>query len=411
MMQKLTVIARGKTVELKLTPTERAAIVDNLPHLDEAFREAIRAAEGKPIPFTLADLDELSATLWEAFEECDSVKLKKKFRSARNKAERLLGTFTDIQDEDVFSFFSSIADQKMSTRLPEMLQADDESISPEGYRQLYVGVQLTKAQRDALLSMDTIPGDVHKLIDVDAKGERTFELSPRQIVVVSLGIVEAIGLSPPSKHTRILENILQRIEAAAPDTPDDVEVIGPTRVPREGLNVPAAGFRLKITLDHTQPPIWRSIETPDCTLDWVHEMIQVAMGWENAHLHAFQVGEQYLGPPEMDDAENEETVTLGELFASGVKKFRYWYDFGDDWWHTIQFEKPLDEVERNPRLIAGERACPPEDVGGVGGYYEMVEALRNPRHESYQEFREWIGDYDANKFDLARVNRQFGEWS
>ncbi len=179
-------------------------------------------------------------------------------------------------------------------------------------------------------------------------------------------------------------------------------------------------YQLKITLNDVKPPIWRRVQVPaDETLEVVHAVIQIAMGWEDAHLHEFIVGQDHYGMPHPDyetgfgpSMQDEAEVTL-ETIATQVKsKFRYVYDFGDSWEHTIEVEKILaaDPDMNYPVCIAGERACPPEDCGGPGGYADLLEALSDPKHTEHDDLLEWIGDeFDPEEFDLASVNDELAD--
>lgn len=172
-----------------------------------------------------------------------------------------------------------------------------------------------------------------------------------------------------------------------------------------------ARLRLKIQLDGSRPAIWRRVEVDDnLTFLDLHRVIQEAMGWENCHLHEFNVAGQRLSTASADDDEFAESepalpegsTTLGALLQ-GQRKFRYWYDFGDDWWHTIAIETRLPPDPAAPRavLVAGEGACPPEDCGGVYGYANLLDVLKDPEHEDHEEMIEWLGDdFDPNRFDL-----------
>jgi hypothetical protein len=178
--------------------------------------------------------------------------------------------------------------------------------------------------------------------------------------------------------------------------------------------------QLKITLQHSNPPIWRRIVTRrDTPMDILHYIIQFAMGWENCHLHEFTVGSRKnlirIGPgrdsffPGGDpDVIDESTCTLDELLATKARKFLYIYDFGDDWFHEIAVEKspPPDPAFKHPVCLEGENACPPEDSGGLWGYYSMLETAADPNHPEHEHIVEWLGeDFDATKFDLKKANR------
>jgi hypothetical protein len=156
---------------------------------------------------------------------------------------------------------------------------------------------------------------------------------------------------------------------------------------------------LKVTLRDTKPPVWRRLLVPgETTLADLHRAIQAAMGWEDYHLHTFDIaGRQYGDPGAVDDVADETRVTLNGLIKSGVTRFAYTYDFGDNWDHALVIEKSLPAVEALSRPIctAGKRKCPPEDCGGPWGYRELLDVLADPAHPEHAERREWLGeDFD-----------------
>lgn len=172
-------------------------------------------------------------------------------------------------------------------------------------------------------------------------------------------------------------------------------------------------YQLKITLRDARPPIWRRVQVPsDITLAKLHKIIQLAMGWYNCHLHEFEIlGQAYGQPmPEYDlDVLNEQRFRLNQFLTQEKFKFSYLYDMGDSWDHEILVEKilPPDPETRYPTCIKGKRACPPEDCGGVWGYAEFLEVIRDPQHREHQEMLEWVGgQFDAEEFDLEEANRQ-----
>ena len=167
---------------------------------------------------------------------------------------------------------------------------------------------------------------------------------------------------------------------------------------------------LKVTLRETKPPIWRRlIVEPTMTLGDLHDAIQAAMGWDGDHLHVFDIkGAQYSDPfQEIEDSADEDDFTLGGVQESGVKRFRYTYDFGDDWEHEIVIEKtlPAEEGKAYPACVAGKRACPPEDCGGVWGYGELIDILANPNHPEREERLEWVGgEFDPEDFSVEAAD-------
>jgi len=169
-------------------------------------------------------------------------------------------------------------------------------------------------------------------------------------------------------------------------------------------------YQLKITLKNIKPPIWRRLLVPDCTLDDLHEMIQIAMGWENYHLYAFKIGPDEFTHPDADEGElnmGDATETmLSDVIAEEKERFGYQYDFGDDWRHQIVVEKIVhsEVAQKHPVCLTGSRACPPEDVGGHWGYAEYLEALADPKHERHEELLKWRGKFAPEAFDCDAVN-------
>lgn len=169
-------------------------------------------------------------------------------------------------------------------------------------------------------------------------------------------------------------------------------------------------YRLKVTLQGSKPPIWRRLEVAgSTTLARLHEIIQVSMGWTNSHLHQFEVGGESFSDPEfeLDDARSERGTRLNQVASAPKDRFMYEYDFGDGWQHVILVEQigPPAPGVGYPRCVTGKRACPPEDVGGIWGYAEFLDALRDPEHPEHETMVEWSGgDFDPEAFDVDAVN-------
>ncbi|MEW6519281.1 MAG: plasmid pRiA4b ORF-3 family protein [Thermodesulfobacteriota bacterium] len=175
-------------------------------------------------------------------------------------------------------------------------------------------------------------------------------------------------------------------------------------------------YQLKIVLLGTDPVVWRRVQVPGSfSLAKFHEVIQLAMGWTNSHLHQFIIEKELYGQPSEDDdwagakVFDERKIKLGDLKARIRKKFIYEYDFGDSWQHEIKVEKVIaakETILKHPILLAGERACPPEDVGGIPGYEEFLAALKNPDDEGNAEIIEWYGEeYDPDHVGLDEINK------
>src|SRR6266545_1835108 len=145
-------------------------------------------------------------------------------------------------------------------------------------------------------------------------------------------------------------------------------------------------YQLKITLKWSKPPIWRRLVAPsDMTLDRLHSVIQIAMGWTDIEM--------------LDETRH----SLADLAPAAKSKFIYEYDFGDSWEHEVVVEKVLapDRGFKHAACLAGANNCPPEDCGGIGGYYDLLEAVSDPKHPDHSDLKEWLdGDFDPAFFDL-----------
>ncbi|MFO8091290.1 MAG: plasmid pRiA4b ORF-3 family protein [Desulfatiglandaceae bacterium] len=180
-------------------------------------------------------------------------------------------------------------------------------------------------------------------------------------------------------------------------------------------------YLLKIQLLNIEPAIWRRFVVPaNITLDRLHDVIQIVMGWTDSHLHEFAIGnKRYTEYPESkEDGLVCGRYRLGDLIKQKGRSFRYLYDFGDCWEHELVLEESRyfnPELRTAPACLEGERACPPEDVGGVPGYFEFCNALKDPSHEEHESYMEWSGgDYNSERFDSESINwelMKYFRWS
>lgn len=177
--------------------------------------------------------------------------------------------------------------------------------------------------------------------------------------------------------------------------------------------------RLKITLDHVKPAVLRRLEVPfDIRIDRLHLTIQAAMAWTNSHLYELRAGGVSWSTPYPDadwagDFLDARKARLGNILEDiGTKTLKYLYDFGDGWEHTIKIERLMtpEPDARYPRLIEVSGRCPPEDCGGPWGYAELLEAIKDRKHERHAELTEWIGDdFDPDAIDPERLTAQVAE--
>ena len=173
---------------------------------------------------------------------------------------------------------------------------------------------------------------------------------------------------------------------------------------------------IRIELRHTDPLIWRQVEVPtSITLKVLHDIIQAVMGWFDYHLWEFRIGKQRYGLPMDDDWGTEPRIAAGKVRLRDVLKPRktiidYTYDFGDSWEHrlTVTDVGTGQPDVSYPRYIGGESNGPPEDCGGIPGFYELLEAISDPTHPSHAHLKEWAGDYDPDTFDALPIKSPSG---
>jgi hypothetical protein len=173
-------------------------------------------------------------------------------------------------------------------------------------------------------------------------------------------------------------------------------------------------YQFKVTLIGIATPIWRRVLVAgDCTLAQFHHVLQVAMGWENYHLYMFRIAGKTYGPPDPDgDGElkliDAKRTRLHSVLPSVGTSFTYVYDFGDNWQHDVLLEAivmPVPDVTY-PFCNAGERNCPPEDVGGIGGYRKYLEVMADPSHQEHQDLMMWRGPFASEAFSIEKVNQE-----
>lgn len=177
--------------------------------------------------------------------------------------------------------------------------------------------------------------------------------------------------------------------------------------------------RIRIALDGIDPTVWRIVEVPLTTsLTGLHEVIQAVMLFDDGHLFQFDVGDtRYAIPdPEWEDVRktvDAGTMQLGTLVDRGVGSLSYTYDFGDNWQHTVTIETitDTDRALDYPRFIDGSRRAPPEDVGGIPGFEQFLDAMAKPRHPERRELLRWYGHFNPDDIDLPEITARIGKLS
>jgi hypothetical protein len=161
--------------------------------------------------------------------------------------------------------------------------------------------------------------------------------------------------------------------------------------------------RLRVTLREVTPEVQRVIDVPAAiTLDELHDVLQVALGWTDSHLHQYRTDSAVYSVP-LDDWDDEgETDERGVRLSALPSQFTYLYDYGDGWTHDVEALGPGGNAAG---CVDGQGACPPEDCGGPGGYAELLAALADPRLPEYRAMREWVGDR-LRPFDQEAIDRR-----
>lgn len=174
---------------------------------------------------------------------------------------------------------------------------------------------------------------------------------------------------------------------------------------------------LRIELEETDPLVWREFVVPQqINLRTLHTVIQYVMGWEDTHLYEFECGGRYYGEPdpEFDSDRFVASAVNAKLSALLPRlerhELRYLYDFGDGWEHRlVPLETSSVVAVEAPWLLAGEMACPPEDIGGVMGYDALMAAIRGEEDEHGQMILESLGgEFESQALDIQHVNWLLG---
>ena len=238
--------------------------------------------------------------------------------------------------------------------------------------------------------------------------------SPIPIRSAKIGRNAPCPCNSGKKFKKCCGSIVDKQTFSADDMPAKKSNVIKVDFPKHGKKqaVLPATFQLKVALQGAKPPIWRRILVPgNITLEKLHSVIQLCMGWDDMHLHQFLIDRTCYSLPDEEDLwqtsrpKNEAKFTLQDLEKKIQPKFQYIYDFGDDWIHQITVEKilPPAEGQSSPVLITGRRACPPEDVGGIHGYMHLLEVLSDPEDEEYEDMTDWL---DMDFFDPAQFGKE-----
>jgi len=286
----------------------------------------------------------------------------------------------------------------------ELLKADELDIKGKPVEDL----KLQKYEREFLSQLPTLSAKFKKKLS-DAKSAFTVA----ELASMTMMVAESLPDLKPLQQIQLLMIAKTLTECL------QTNIVMPAKPTKKKKSKAIdALYQLKITLIDSEPMIWRRIQVMDCTLNKLHEYIQAAMGWRNCHLHHFRIGKQLYGDPmllaesfEELNYEDSTTTLLSDILPNSSKRFRfvYEYDFGDSWDHEVLFEgSPKVEADRKyPLCIEGERASPPEDIGGVHGYAHFLDVIQDDSHEQNKDMLDWVGGaFDPESFSAATATKK-----
>ena len=168
-------------------------------------------------------------------------------------------------------------------------------------------------------------------------------------------------------------------------------------------------LQIRVELRDVEPAVWRRILVPDrITMADLAEIVLIAMGWGSVHPHLFEVGDEIYGAAD-DEAEDDEIDESGVIVSDALgrhDRFFFEYDFGGAWDHDVVIEERSPSMVEFAHCLGGQNACPPEDVGGPGGYDDFLEAIADPDHDGHERYLEWVESFDPFQFDIDAVNAE-----
>jgi hypothetical protein len=247
-------------------------------------------------------------------------------------------------------------------------------------------VKLSILQRRLIAGMAPEFADRLKLSE---QNQRVIALNLHEWSIVRQKVESATNPNAYDMRSRSLHQALESIQAVTEEASRNGYIPLSQRL-----------YQFKITLRHYWPLIWRRIQVRNCSLDKLHEHIQTAMGWTNSHLHHFRIDGALFGDPLLLDQNFDEmnyqdstTTKIRDVVPRGGKRF--------------VFEYESEPGGRYPQCLEGERACPPEDIGGTSGYRTFLSSLKDQEHDDHKVYVDWIGGYfDPEEFDVMKATRR-----
>lgn len=429
---------QGKTdkpnelLSLKLTAAERreTLIAGQLPQEIQARIQ--ETGPRKPVLLTLQELAEVLEVVELAVEDAETQARQNKLNAIAEKIEAL--TESDVESDPDTSVTPKAAAAQLAVDMRDELsgknsrRGDSKIISfrlkqplKQNSKQKFP-LKLTEKQRKAVALAPRLTRALKRRLQDVERGTHVMTFSEKELVCLRDELSEAACFaSSPDKQKMVA--VLKKVE----DLLDEIrmDAIG-LQLPKKRIRPRAKQdvvFQFKITLAEIAPPIWRRILVRDCKLGDLHVHIQAAFGWWDDHLHEFRIDGQRFGPPPPkdlgfwidEDLIDETKVSLSELLPeSGQRtRWRYVYDFGDNWEHEVLFEgyPVIDRRTKLPLCVDGECACPPEDCGGPWGFVDYINAISDPKHARHAEYLEWRGPLDCDEFDAQRATKEMRKFA
>jgi len=360
--------------------------------------------------FTSAELSQLAAYVVAQAEHTVDPKLQKRLDVIFQRIQALLG----VRIDDTPSTGRELYERERARIIAEQSSALADYAGKALTAAGELGIKenpiadfpLSRTERQIL---SVLLGVSAKLKAKLRKTDTAFTIA--EATALARGIAKMFQDRHPFQQLALLRAAKKLVECLEGSIVKPTKSAGPKKTKSGGLV-----YQFMITLMETAPAIWRRIQVTDCTLDKLHEHIQMAMGWTNSHLHQFEIeGKCYGDPMLLDDGFDDfkcidSTKTkISQILPKNGKHFAfgYQYDFGDGWEHEILFEgcPKRDPKAKYPLCVEGARACPPEDVGGVPGFEQFLEAITNPQHDEHDEWLEWSGGFDATVFDAKAATK------
>jgi len=397
------------------------ALMVDLPACLDAFdflagvdvRSSLRSVGVEPDRWWLAELRPVQRTFRPSDQRAVAVDLPAIVRATAGAA----GVPADV------AVWKRLLAGRSASRLASRLEAEAQALfALYQFGALHGGVRVRRRPDERLLP-----------VSWSLRGDPDFEAfvraSIRRRVPVDIVVGPATSLADPWAAASTVTIVERDLHMLFVRDGEDVRAIDPADVRAIRLSGAAAAdavgpsdrlrhdgriCRMTVALDGILPPIWRRLDVPAwVTLAKLHDLLQVALGWTDSHLHVFEIGDERIAVPfELEQladgsiTRSARLVRLGDVIDQGFRRFGYVYDLGDSWHHSVEVEDVRDGMDGGAwaRCLGGARSRPPEDCGGVEGYARLLDVLFDPHHPEFDDVRRRVGRFEPDRFDIREVN-------